>query len=112
MGLNLIRSQSHGADLLKRANNAAVNVLKHDLQDSDKAQLLRIGLSTPSLGHRIRSAGRGLYQAAACIAILALSKISVFSSVDRIQKQGHTTVRHYYDHQLGSDLSEDLFSDA
>jgi len=112
MGLNLIKSQSHSLDLLKRANSTAINVLKHDLRDSDKASLLRTCLPTPSLGHRIHSVSRSLYQTAACIAILVLSKISVFSSFDRIQKQGQTTVRHFYDCQLGTDLSDDLFSDA
>jgi hypothetical protein len=43
---------------------------------------------------------------------LILSKISVFPSIQHMQKQGQTTVRHFYDRQLGTDLSEDLFSDA
>jgi hypothetical protein len=112
MGLNLIKSQPHSLELLKRANSAAINVLKHDLRESDKACQLKTCLPTPSLAQRIRGASRGLYQTAACIAILVLSKISVFSSIDRVQKQGQTTVRHFYDRQLGTDLSNDLFSDA
>jgi hypothetical protein len=112
MGLNLIKSQSHSLDLLKRANTAAIGVLKHGLRESDRAFQLKTCLPTPSLGQRIRGASRGLYQTAACIAILVLSKMSVFSSIDRMQKQGQTTVRHFYDCQLGTDLSDDLFSDA
>ncbi len=112
MGLNLIKSQSHGLDLLKRANSAAVNVLKHDLRESHRAFQLKTSLPTPSLSDRIHSVSRGLYQTAACIAILALSKVSVFTSIDRLQKRGQTTVRHFYDRQLGTDLSNDLFSDA
>jgi hypothetical protein len=111
-GLNLIKSQPHSLELLKRANSAAINVLKHDLRESDKACQLKTCLPTPSLAQRIRGASRGLYQTAACIAILVLSKMSVFSSIDRMQKQGQTTVRHFYDCQLGTDLSEDLFSDT
>jgi hypothetical protein len=112
LGLNLIKSQSHSLDLLKRANSAAINVLKHDLRDSHRAFQLKTSLPTPPLSDRIHSVSRGLYQTAACIAILVLSKISVFSSIDRMQKQGQTTVRHFYDRQLGTDLSNDLFSDA
>ena len=112
MGLNLIKSQSHSLELLKRANTAAVNVLKHDLRESHRAFQLRTSLPAAPLSERIHSLSRGLYQTAACITILVLSKISVFSSIDRIQKQGQTTVRHFYDRQLGTDLSDDLFSDA
>ncbi|MCP4450683.1 MAG: hypothetical protein GY809_04425 [Planctomycetes bacterium] len=112
MGLNLIKSQSHGLDLLKRANTAAIGVLKHGLRESDRASQLRTGLPMPSLGQKIRGASQGLFQTAACIAILILSKMSVFSSIDRVQKQGRTTVRHFYDCQLGTDLSQDLFSDV
>ena len=112
MGLSLIKSQPHSLDLLKRANSAAINVLKHDIRESNRAFQLRTFLPTAPLNDRIRSVSRGLYQTAACIAILVLSKISVFSSIDRVQKQGQTTVRHFYDRQLGTDLSDDLFSDA
>ncbi len=112
MGLNLIKSQSHSLELLKRANGAAIDVLKHDLRESGKARQLRTCLPTPSLGLRIHSISQGLCQTAACIAILVLSKLSIFSCIDRMQKQGQTTVRHFYDCQLGTDLSDDLFSDA
>jgi len=111
-GLNLIKSQPHSLDLLKRANSSAVNVLKHGLRESNRAFELRTSLPTPPLRERVRSVSRGLYQTAACIAVLVLSKIGVFSSIDRMQKQGQTTVRHFYDRQLGTDLSDDLFSDA
>ena len=95
IGLNLIKSESHSLELLKRANGAAIDVLKHDLRESDKACQLRTCLPTPSLGQKIRGVNRAISQTAACIAILVLSKMSVFSSIDRMQKQGQTTVRHF-----------------
>lgn len=112
LGLNLMKSQAHSLDLLKRANHSAVNVLKHDLRDSRKAIQLKTSLPTLTLAQRLRWASHGLCQMAACIAILVLSKIGVFSSIDRVQKQGQTTVKHFFDCKLGSDLSDDLFSDA
>jgi len=112
MSLNLIKSQSHDLGLLKRANTSAVNVLKHDLRESETAEWLKIALPTPALGQRMRAISHSLYQTAACIAILVLSKINVFSSIDHLQKQGQTTVRHFYDSQLGTDLSDDLFPDV
>jgi hypothetical protein len=112
VGLDLIKSQAHSLDLLQKANASAVNVLKHQLRDSNRAHCLKNALPTPSIGDKIHCASHGLYQTAACIAILILSKISVFPSIQHMQKQGQTTVRHFYDRQLGTDLSEDLFSDA
>ncbi len=112
MGLNLIKSQSHSLGLLKRANASAVDVLKHDLRESETAKSLKIALPTPAFGQRMRAMSHSLYQTAACIAILILSKINVFSSIDHLQKQGQTTVRHFYDSQLGPDLSDDLFPDV
>ncbi|MCF7974430.1 MAG: hypothetical protein K9N55_11485 [Phycisphaerae bacterium] len=111
LGLNLMKSQAHSLDLLKQANTSAVNVLKHQLRDSNQANWLKKAVPTASISDRVYSASHGLYQTAACIAILILSKMSVFSSVEHMQKQGQTTVRHFYDHQLGTDLSKDLFSD-
>lgn len=111
LGLNLIKSQSHSLHLLKRANSSTVNVLKQDLRESMRAHTLRTSLPMPSLKDRFSSVSRSIYQYAACIAILILSKISVFTSVESIQRQGRTTVKQLYDKQLGSDLSQDLFSD-
>ena len=112
LGLNLIKSQSHSLDLLRRANTGAVNVLQHDLRENNQAKRLKTALPSPTLRDRVHCASHGLYQTAACITILILSKISVFSSIDRMQKHGQTTVRHFYDSQLGSNLSDDLFSDT
>ena len=112
MGLNLIKSEPHSLDLLRRANTGAVNVLQHDLRENNQAKRLKTALPSPTLRDRVHCASHGLYQTAACITILVLSKISVFSSIDRMQKQGQTTVRHFYDSQLGSNLSDDLFSDT
>jgi hypothetical protein len=47
---------------------------------------------------------------AACIAILFLMKIGVFSSMNEFQTQGQKIIRQYYTSQVGEDLADEVFA--
>jgi hypothetical protein len=48
---------------------------------------------------------------AACVAILVLTKVGVFSSMERFQTEGRKVVRQYYTSQVGKDLTNEIFQE-
>lgn len=110
LALSTIKAQPHKNDLLMRANTQAVGVLKHSLRQAPKAGKLKKALPKPRLLERCRSYGHSFANLAACLAILLLMKVGVFSSADRFQSEGEKVVEHYYASQLGEDLTNDIFS--
>ena len=112
LGLSLLKSQSHSLDLLSKANARTVQVLRRDLRHTPQADELKSILPRPTLTTRLSVLRHSLAHMAACVTILILSKVGIFSSIEQTQKQGHKVVRHYYDNHLGADLSDDMFGDA
>lgn len=109
LALSLVKSQPHHIDLLKRANTHAIGMLKHSLRDSAQARLLEN--FRPELSFLERSAGyrHQLANVAACVAIVALTRIGLFSSLDRATTQGAEHMRQYYAMQIGEDLAGEIF---
>jgi hypothetical protein len=110
LALSVIKSQPHKLDLLMRANNQAINVLKHSLRREPKASKLRIIRPEPKLLERWSKYTHSTANVAACIAILLLMKIGIFSSMDTFQTQGQKAVEQYYASQVGEDLADEVFS--
>ena len=110
LALSTIKTQPHKSDLLMRANSQAIGVLKHSLRQAPKAQKLKKALPRPGLFERYGKYGHSLANLAACVFILLLMKVGVFSSVDRFQSEGEKAVKHYYASQIGEDLANDIFS--
>lgn len=107
--LSLMKSQPHSLDLLTRANIRTVDVLKHSLRTAPKAQKLRI--IKPESGFMIRW-GRCACSAmslTACIVIIMLMKIGIFSSMDKLQTQSQKAFNHYYANHVGQDIADELF---
>jgi anti-sigma factor RsiW len=109
LAFSFIKAQPHGLDLLMRANTQAIGVLKHGLQAEPKAQELRTSL--PCLGHweRCGKYGHCVGSLAACVTILLLMKVGVFSSMDTVQAQGQKVIKQYYAKQVGQDLADEVF---
>ena len=110
LAMSVLKSQPHKLDLLMRANEQAIGVLKHSLRHAPKAQRLKTVLPEPKplerwWGRYAHSAAN----AAACVAILFLMKVGVFSSMDRFHIQGQRVIRQYYTSQVGEDLANELF---
>ena len=110
LALSFIKSQPHGLDLLMRANTQAIAVLKHSLRREPKAQKLERKLPEPKLLERCSHYGHSAANLAACIVILFLMKIGVFSSVNNLQTQGQKVIKQYYVNQVGEDLADEIFA--
>ena len=109
LALSLMKSQPHGLDLLMRANTQAVGVLKHSLREAPKAQKIKTMQPEPKLLEKCSVYKHSAANVAACIAILLLTKISVFSSMDKFQTQGQKAFKQYYVNHVGEDLANDIF---
>ena len=52
--------------------------------------------------------GHSLMNLAACLVILLLMKVGVFSSMDQFQNQGHRVMTRYYARHVGDDLADEV----
>jgi len=109
LALSMIKSQPHKLELLMRANTQAIGVLKHSLRRGPKAEKLKTMLPEPKLLERLSKYKHSAVNAAACIAIVLLMKIGIFSSMDRFQTEGEKIVKQYYACQVGQDLADEIF---
>lgn len=109
LAFSLMKSQPHRLDLLMRANTQAIGVLKHSLRRAPKAYELKTKLPEPKLLEKWGSYGSSAASVAACITILLLMKIGIFSSMHKFQTQGQKAIRQYYARQVGEDLADEIF---
>ena len=109
IALSLIKAQPHNVDLLSRANAQAIGVLKHSLRYGTKAQKLKIARPEPKLWERCSKYARLDSNVAACVTILCLMKIGIFSSMDKIQDEGTRAMRNYYAANTGEDIADEIF---
>ena len=109
LALSCMKSQPHNLDLLKRANIQTIGVLKHSLREAPKAQKLRNMLPEPKLFERMAKYFQPSANLAVCVLVLVLMKMSVFSSMSKVQTQGQKAMKQYYVAQVGEDLAEDIF---
>ena len=110
LALSVMKSQPHNLDLLMRANAQAIGVLKHSLRQVPKARKLRTMLPEPKLAERCRKYKHSVTNVAACIAILLLMKIGIFSSMDKFQTEGQKVIKQYYASHVGQELADEIFS--
>lgn len=110
LAFSLLRSQTHSYDLFKNANTKAVNTLKHSLRNAPAADKLRHFQVRPNWFMRNYRPISSITSAAACIAILVLLKVSIFSSMDSLQEKGTDSLKRYYAKQLDEDIVNDIFT--
>jgi len=109
LAISAIKSQPHKLDLLMCANAQAIGVLKHSLRQAQKAKKLRTIRPEPKLRERFGKYASSAANIAACIAIMLLMKIGVFSSMDTFQTQGQKVIKQYYASRVGDDLADEIF---
>jgi len=110
LALSIIKSQPHNLDLLMRANTQAIGVLKHSLRNSGKAEKLKWALPEPKLLERCGKYKNSIANTAACIALLFLMKVGIFSSMAKFQSESQKVLRQYYTSQVGEELADEIFS--
>jgi hypothetical protein len=93
-----------------RANTQAIAVLRHSLRREPKAQKLERKFPEPKMLERCSRYGHTAANLAACIVILLLMKIGVFSSMNNLQTQGQKVIKQYYVKQVGADLADEIFA--
>jgi anti-sigma factor RsiW len=109
IALSLIKAQRHDLDLLSRANAQAIGVLKHSLRYATKAQKLKVARPEPKLWERCSKYTGSIGNVAACVTILCLMKIGIFSSMDKFQNEGTKAMKQYYAAQAGQDIADEIF---
>jgi len=110
LALSIIKSQPQKLDLLRRANTEAIEVLKHSLRETPKAQKLKTILPQPKLLEKCGKYTHSATNVAACITILLLMKFGIFSSIDKFQTKGQEALKQYYAAQAGEDLANEIFT--
>ena len=109
LAISLTKSEMHSLDLLSKATSATLGVLNPSLLTPPTAKRHQLRLPRPRLLERLSLLSQPILQTAACAAILLLSKVGLYSSVENVQKQGQRAVRQYYDDRLGGDMAKDVF---
>lgn len=109
MALSLLRSQPQSLDLLNRANSHTIKMLEHDLRDAPKARKLERLRLEPSFVERFGQYRSSAVNVAACIAIVLLTRVGVFNSLDKLSTGGDRAMRQYYANHVGDDLARELF---
>lgn len=109
VALSTIKAQPHQLDLLMRANSAAIRMLNHQLREAARDRRLEEATPEPRFVERLGRYRGAFTNVAACIAILFLTKVGVFSSFDDARSGGEAVMRQYYTAQAGEDLAGEVF---
>jgi hypothetical protein len=109
LAISAIKSQPHKLDLLMCANEQTIGVLKHSLRRAKKAGKLKTIRPEPTFLEKYSRYTSSALNVAACMTILLLVKIGVFSSVNMFQGQGQKVIKVYYANRIGDDLADEIF---
>ena len=109
LAISAIKSQPHNLDLLMCANEQTIGVLKHSLRRAKKAVKLKKVRPEPKFLEKYSRYSSSALNVAACMTILLLMKIGVFSSMNMFQTQGPKVIKKYYANRIGNDLADEIF---
>lgn len=110
LALSLLKSRPHQLDLLKQANIQTIDTLAHSVRQFRKADKLKLARPELKFIEKLSPLKGSLANAAACIAILLLARMGIFNSMEKFQADSKKAIEHYYEKNLGSDLSNEIFS--
>ena len=108
LAIRLTKSQTHSLDLLSRANTAALRMLKHSLRFTPKAEKLRVARPEPNWVIRHSSVLEKVFNAAACLLVLALIKCGTASFLKDVHQGGTKVMYNYYAKNLDQDTANEL----
>jgi hypothetical protein len=111
LALQMILSQPHSLSLLQEANEAALSVLRRQERHSPKAEALRQATVQPDWTARHTRRLEKLVGVAACLMVICLIKIGVFSSLKDIHDDGQTAMHNYYARNLDPEMMGELFDE-
>ena len=109
LALSLLKSRSMDLSLLGRANAKAIGSLQRGVRDVPKARELKAVSPETTVFDRLRSWRGSLSQMAACLALVTLGKIGLFSSFQNAQTRGQKAMHQYYTSHVGQDLADEVY---
>ncbi len=109
LALMLIKSQPLNMGLLARANNKALNILKHSLRNAPKSVALRAARTDLTRLKKIHISMERVLNVAACVFVVIMIKAGQSNSLLNYQKQGKTAIKNYYARNLDSQMVNEIF---
>ncbi len=109
LGLTLMNTQPLEIGLLSRANNRALDVLKHSLRYAPKSAVLRNAKSDTHRLEKIRPGLERAINAAACVFVVLMIKTGVSNSLLDYKEQGEAVIHNYYARNLDSQMFDEIF---
>ena len=109
LALDLLKSQPHGPDLLQRANTATIRVLGKTTRSDPQSRRLRSVTPESKFVERVSGIRGSLTQMAACIALMFLSRMGLFSATQNSQVCGKQALKYFYQKSLGENMADELF---
>lgn len=108
LAFSLLKAQPHPLDLVMRANNKAVAMLKRPVRQTTQAQAIRYMLPKPTLSQKLRKYCQPVASAAACLLAVVLLRAGLNSSIDRFRQDSEQAFRQYYARHLDQETLDDL----
>jgi hypothetical protein len=112
IGLCLLRSQPHNPDLLARANQSALNVLKLSLRNAPAAGHLRQVRPEPLWFDAHRPVIERILNVAACLFIAVIIRVGIVSDFNHVKQDGTKVLQKYYANNLDPGLCREIFGDS
>jgi anti-sigma factor RsiW len=111
LALQMMLSQPHSLTLLQEANEAALKMLRRQERLSPKADALRQTTPQPDWTARHTKRLEKLLGVAACLMVICLIKVGVFSSLKDIHDDSQTAMHNYYARNLDPEMMGELFDE-
>lgn len=108
LAMHMLKTQPHDADLLMKVNTRAIGVLKHSLRNLPQAEKLRCARPRVPMYARVGKYLEPATRAAACLVILLVVRMGIFTAMTKFQDEGKKAVEKYYARHLDQDMLEDL----
>ena len=109
LGLTLMNTQPLEIGLLSRANNRALDVLKHSLRYAPKSAFLRNAKTDTHRLEKIRPGLERALNAAACVFVVLMIKTGVSNSLLDYKEQAEVVIHNYYARNLDSQMFDEIF---
>ncbi len=109
IALMLIKTQPMNIDLLAKANNKTLDVLKHSLRYAPKSAILRNARSDLSRFEKMRPGFERVLNVAACVFVILMIRTGVSNSLVKYKDQGEAIIKNYYARNLDSQIFDELF---
>ena len=107
--IRTLLTQPLAPNLLQKANQRALNMLRRDVRETEPAEKLRKAEVRTDWTMRHRKLLDSVFNTAACLAVLVMLKTGIFSSMKDFKSDSQSIVQNYYAKHLDTDTMQELF---